>query len=363
MAMVDLKTAYRVKAKGRVYWYAWRGKGAPRLRGEPGSPEFIADLAEALASRKGGDKTKLSGLCASFRASDAWNGKGPKPIGAKTKASWTTWLDRIQEEFGDLSVGQFDRPQMRPRIIRWRDRYAATPRAADMGVQVFSRLLSHGMQQGQLLNNICHGIVGIYGNDRADLIWTEADFAKLEKAASPELMRAARLASLTGLRQGDLLRLAWWNVKPHSIEIGTSKSRRNGRRGKTTLIPLYGALRAYIETLPKRATTILTNSAGEPWKGGFGSSWGKACEKAGIEELHFHDLRGTAATRFFVAGLSIREIAEILAWSEADVEALIDRYVKKDELLKDRIRRLDENAAKTASAKPGEKPAPKPHHE
>jgi len=31
-------------------------------------------------------------------ASDAWNGRGPKPIGAKTKATWTTWLDRIQTE-------------------------------------------------------------------------------------------------------------------------------------------------------------------------------------------------------------------------------------------------------------------------
>ena len=28
-------------------------------------------------------------------------------------------------------------------------------------------------------------------------------------------------------------------------------------------------------------------------------------------DLHFHDLRGTAATRFYIAGLSKRVIAEI----------------------------------------------------
>ena len=37
-------------------------------------------------------------------------------------------------------------------------------------------------------------------------------------------------------------------------------------------------------------------------------------------DLHFHDLRGTAATKFYIAGLSIRVIAEILAWSEDQVE-------------------------------------------
>jgi integrase len=35
---------------------------------------------------------------------------------------------------------------------------------------------------------------------------------------------------------------------------------------------------------------------------------------AGIGDLHFHDLRGTAATRFYVAGLPERVIAEILGW-------------------------------------------------
>lgn len=39
---------------------------------------------------------------------------------------------------------------------------------------------------------------------------------------------------------------------------------------------------------------------------------------------------------------STREIAELLAWSEDRVERIIDRYVRKDALLRDRIRRMDE---------------------
>lgn len=344
MAMVDLKGVYRVVANGATYYYAWKGKGAPRLRGEPGSPEFVASLQEARDSRKQGDKTKLSGLIAMFRASDAWNGRGPKPIGDKTKASWTTWLDRIQKEFGELRVEQFDRPQMRPRIIKWRDKFATTPRAADMGVQVFSRLLSFGQAEGRLLNNICSGIPSIYAVDRASIIWTPDDFAKLKATASPELHQAARLAALTGLRQADLLALTWSHIGPLSIEITAGKSRRNGRKGREAIIPLYGELKSFIDALPKRALTVLVNTSGERWRSGFGSSWGAALERAGIDK-HFHDLRGNAATRFYVAGYTIREIAQIMCWTEDAVEALINRYVKKDELLRDRIRRMGEHAS------------------
>jgi len=43
--------------------------------------------------------------------------------------------------------------------------------------------------------------------------------------------------------------------------------------------------------------------------------------------LHFHDLRGTAATRFYTAGLPERVIAEIMGWEEEHVAKIIRRYV------------------------------------
>ena len=54
-----------------------------------------------------------------------------------------------------------------------------------------------------------------------------------------------------------------------------------------------------------------------------------------------HDLRETAATVRFRAGFSLREIAEVMTWSESAFEQLVNRYVERDELLLDRIRRLD----------------------
>lgn len=347
MAKIDLKSVYRVTSRGHTYYYAWKGKGAPRLRATPGSPEFIEELAAALAQRKQGDSRLISGLVSAYKASSAW-----KKLSPRTQIEWARWLDRINDRFGILSIRQFDRAQIRPRITQWRDEYADTPRAADMGMQVLSRILSFAVSEGLILVNPCKGIGHIYTENRAERIWTQEDMSALEKVASPQVLMAARLAALTGLRQGDLLRLRWSHIKANSIEISTGKS--GGK--KTTLIPLYAELRAFIATIPRRADTVLTNTKGLQWGVGFGSSWNKTMKAGQFGGLHFHDLRGTAATRFYLANLTIREIAEIMTWSEEQVERLINLYVKRDELLKDRIRRLDANGRETPLEKHSEKP-------
>jgi integrase len=161
--------------------------------------------------------------------------------------------------------------------------------------------------------------------------------AKLLAVASPEIGWAAQLAKHTGLRQGDLLRLAWSNVSDTHIEIATGKSRNR----RAALIPMHSALRELLRAIPKRASLVLTNSRGLPWRG-FGSSWNKAMKDAGLDshDLHFHDFRGTFATVVY-GKLETKEIAQTLGWSEQRVERIIERYVNRETILRDRIARMD----------------------
>ena len=39
--------------------------------------------------------------------------------------------------------------------------------------------------------------------------------------------------------------------------------------------------------------------------------WNRACKRAGITDLHFHDLRHEATSRFFEKGLNVMEVATI----------------------------------------------------
>lgn len=334
MSKRDVKGLHRVISKGNVYWYAWRGRGAPRVYGKYGTADFWASYDAAIRERHIPEPGKFRALVTLYKASPAYS-----KLASNTKRQWGPWLDRIADHF-DLSIAAFDNPRVRKSILQWRSKYAATPRAADMGMQALSRVCAHAVELGKLASNPCEGIKALYSSDRAEIIWLDADIASVKQAGTAELGHAIDLAAMTGLRRGDLLRLSWSHVHDNEIVIPTNKSR--GRI--PALIPLYADLRALLARIPKRSITILTNSMGRPWKSGdsLGTAFIYAKKKAGIgDDLHFHDLRGTAATRFYAAGLPLRVIAEILGWTEDSVGSIIRKYVDRTAATKEIIRLLD----------------------
>ena len=153
-------------------------------------------------------------------------------------------------------------------------------------------------------------------------------------------MRGRSRASHTGLRLGDLLWLSWSHVGEDAITITTGKSKHR----REAIIPLYDALKTISGRDPEAPTTVLMNSRRRPWTAdGFGSTFNKAKIDAGLadSDLHFHDLRGTAATKFYTAGLSERVIAEIMGWEEEYVAQIIRRYVGRSAATKAIIRQLN----------------------
>jgi integrase len=314
---LKLKGIAKATAKGHTYYYAWRG--GPRLRGEPGSPEFVASYNEAIANLRTPDTGRFRALVTMYKDSDAF-----RSLAASTKKEWVRWLDRIAAYFGELRTAQFERTEkIRPVIKTWRNQFAATPRTADYALQVLSRVCAFGVDECKLASNPCEGFKQLYRANRSDIIWTDADLAKLKTGCSPEIAHAVDLAAHTGLRLGDLLRLSWSHIGKDAIVISTGKSNHQ----RDAIIPLYKDLKAVLARIPKRATVVLVNSHGRPWQG-FHSSFDKAKKAAGLD-LHFHDLRGTAVTRFYNAGLSGRVIGEIMGWSEESVERIIRRYVDR----------------------------------
>src|SRR5262245_40605369 len=329
----DLKGIAKVTAKGRIYWYAWRG--GPRLRGSPGSPEFHTSYVEAYANLRTPDTSRFSSLVVQYRTEKFGT------LAASTQKNWSPWLDRIGEHFGDLSIAQFDRPEkVRPIIVQWRKRWASTPRTADYALQVLSAVLAYAVDPlGKIAGNPCEGIRRLYSGDRSEIIWTESDITQLKSACAPEIVLAVDLAAHTGLREGDLVRLCWSHVGEDAIEISTGKSGFS----RDAYIPLYDALREVLARIPRRSPTILTNRKHQPWTPQWlAAAIVRAKKAAGMSarNLHFHDLRGTAATRFYIAGLDQRVIAGIMAWEEETVGKIIRRYVDRSAATKAIIRQL-----------------------
>jgi integrase len=354
MTKIEVKGIAKVTAKGRTYFYAWRG--GPRLHGEPGSPQFVRGYNEAVADRYTPEPGRFKSVIIRYRGSNEY-----KALADSTRRQWGPWLDRIADYFGELRTAQFNRPEKIRKVIRrWRNQWAATPRTADYGMQVLSRVCAFAVDPlGEIAGNPCEGIAQLYSSDRSEIIWTAEDIGTLKKAAPLELAHAIDLAACTGLRLGDLLRLSWSHIVGDAISLSTSKSR--GRR--EALIPLYDELLEVLARIPKRSTIVLTNARGRPWTtNGIQTAIKRAKARAGMSNtnLHFHDLRGTAATKFYVAGLSLRVIAEILAWDEDHVEKIVRRYVGRWAATREVIRLLSRTPARTNGDHGSAKPAAKP---
>ncbi|MDP7427644.1 MAG: tyrosine-type recombinase/integrase, partial [Alphaproteobacteria bacterium] len=113
-------------------------------------------------------------------------------------------------------------------------------------------------------------------------------------------------------------------------------------------LPVHQELKAMLDGMEKTATVILTTETGRPWRGGhFRSKWREVTLRAGLDGLHFHDLRGTAATRLQEAGCSDREIAAITGHTGSQISAILDKYVARRRSVAVAAMRKFENAEGT----------------
>ena len=308
----------RKRAEGdRHYVYAYRG--GPLIHQQDGDRPEVTDalLAKAAAAKRGPATDTLAGIIRSYRASPQFNDKAEA-----TQADYRQRLDQIDARFGRVPLRLI--PKLRGEVIKWRDEMADTPRAADRCVGMLATVLAWAEDREMIERNPLTRIAKLHKVNRADLIW-EPHHWEAFKDAPGYVRRVLVLASLTGLRIGDLRRLAWEDLQPGYIALKTRKT------GGEAIIPLYPELARFF-TGPGRGV-VLRNTLGRPWtKEGWKSAWERAVPEG--FDRHVHDLRGTFATRLMAAGFSDTEIALVMGWRAERIAAIRMRYVDRGRVAK-----------------------------
>jgi integrase len=341
---IDLKGLHWTPARladGRVvtYYYAWRG--GPRLKGEPGTLEFIASFNAAAATRVAPPEGRLIALIHAYQKTQDF-----LRLRERTRSDYVKQIVKIEQRFADMPLKALADPRTRGILLDWRDELAiASKRQADYAWVVLSKILSVAKDRGRITVNPCERGGRVYHGTRVDLIWSEDDEAAFLKTAGPHLHLPLVMALWTGQRQSDLLRLPWSAYDGQDIRLKQSKT------GERVLVPAGAPLKAILDTMPRRSPIILVNSEGRPWTpDGFRASFFKARDAAGLKGLTFNDLRGTAVTRLALVGCTEAKIASITGHSLSDVKSILDaHYLHRDpELARDAIHRLEMRYAKPA---------------
>lgn len=297
----------------RTYWYYGRGKGAIRLPGKPGDAEFMAAYNAAVDAKVAPAPGTLRSVLTAYQGSSKFTS-----LRECTRRDYARCITRIEKRFATFPLGALTDPRTRGVFMDWRDELGKrSPRQADLTWAVLNFAVSWAYDRGLVSCNPFTKAGSLYQGSRADQIWSPEQEERFMTSAPHCLRLPFLLAIWTGQRQGDLLRLPWSAYDGRVIKLKQSKG------GKHVVIPVGGPLKAALDAAPRISPLILTNN-GRAWTGSaFRHMWLRACKKAGIEGVTFHDLRGTAATRLAIAGCAVPEIVAITGHSLADAGTIL----------------------------------------
>lgn len=320
-------------ASGIIRWnvYAWRG--GPCIHRQDGARPIItpAILSQAMAARAqasgSAPSDTFNAILLAYRASPEF-----ERLAASTRRDYNRILDRIAEQFGAAPIAAFEDRRMRREIIEWRDQWRTQPRTADKATVTMATVLNWAVHNALLNVNVAAGIKQLHTADKSDQIWEDRHWEAMADAP-PHLLEALRLASMTGLRLGDLVRLDWSQVSEKTIILTTRK--RKGR----AVIPVVAELRAFLDTLDGREGPVLRNSRGQPWtESGLGTVFQR--NKPEDFDRTIHDLRGTYVTWLATKGLTDNEIARIVGWTSQRIAEIRARYVDEARVVVSLVDRL-----------------------
>lgn len=146
-------------------------------------------------------------------------------------------------------------------------------------------------------------------------------------------------ALFTGIRIGELCALQWDDIKDNKIHISKTMQRIKNEDGKSTvmitepktdksnrIIPVPTAIYELIEKYRKPKGYVIRQANDkfiEPRL--LQKKFGEITSACGLENVNFHALRHTFATRCIESGFDVKTLSEILG--HTNVRTTMDRYV------------------------------------
>ena len=126
------------------------------------------------------------------------------------------------------------------------------------------------------------------------------------------------IAIETGLRQGELVKLMWSDVDLDSRLLKV----KDTKNGEDRVVPLSNKALVILQSLPRLGATVFNASHSS-----LQNAWKRLIKRSGLFDLHFHDLRHEAISRFIERGLTIPEAASI---SGHKTQSMLLRYAHPD---------------------------------
>ncbi len=240
-----------------------------------------------------------------------------------TKAKSTSRADeyRINKHllphFGKIPLSQIT-PQMLESYKQKRVKEGASPNTVNHDLTNLSHMLKLAIRWGHIDKNIASSIERMKVTKNPPRFLSQEEVERFIKAAEGSYIHPLIVTALhTGMRKGELFNLKWMDIDfDQQIVTVQSKSDWHTKNYKSRVIQLtpvlYEVLREHRERSEGVGSEYVFTYCGKQLKSNIKRSWSSVLEKADLEKVTLHSLRHTFASQLVMAGVSLREVQELM---------------------------------------------------
>lgn len=326
--MVRVRLKYVVEdvdRHGSVRLY-FRRKGAQkiRLRGVPGSEEFMQAYKDALnnvvaAPRQA--KRVIPGsfraLCISYLATAEF-----RRLDAKTQSWRRRHLDAVCLIHADKPFALMQAKHVRS----LRDELVDRPAASRDRLKTLRALFQWAAEAGQAESDPTIGVKFLTYRSAGFHTWSSGEVERFESRhpVGSKARLAMAILLYTACRREDVVRLGPQHIRDGRIRFRQAK---NEHRAPIEIdIPVHADLSEAISAAKSHHLTFLVTAYGRPFtSNGFGNKFRRWCDEAGLPHCSAHGLRKATAARLAERGATPHEIMSITGHRTL---AEVERYTR-----------------------------------
>lgn len=267
--------------RGRSYYYLTRQNQWINLGRE--YPDALAKWAD-IEGQADTNSGYFQGIIDRYRLYEL------PDLAPKTQADRTIILDKLEGAFGKMHTEQIKTIHLR----QYLDARTAKV-AANREIAVLSTLFNRAINWGWTERNPARGLKKNPEKPR-DRYITDAELARLKQHADATYQAIIEIAYLTAMRRGDIIAIQLADITDGGLFVQQNKT---GHRQRFTWTP---KLRAAVNQAKRARKTrninhLFTSRHGQPISiTAFNSAWRRIRDRAGLPDIHFHDIRAKAIT-------------------------------------------------------------------
>lgn len=255
--------------------------------------------------------------------------------GLRSWANQRGYLKPLTEHFGRMRIrsithGDIEKFKTKRMEIPTRRGESRAIAGVNRELSLLRAMLNYSKRAGWLIRNpfeMGESIISYADENRRNRILTREEESRLLDVCIGKRAHLRPLiiaATDTAMRRGELLKLRWSDVDFDASLIRIRKTTTKTWEARTIGLTarLSDELRRLWEVAPPDGEGLVFGIIS-----GVKRSFTTACRKAGIEDLHFHDLRHSATSRMIQAGMAPMEVLKITGHKQMTTFL---RYVNTD---------------------------------